>query len=93
MAFTGFTTGTLHTATQGTSTGVTLVIDKVLYYSSTGGPGKKCIIADRRSGVVIYRGTVASSYGLAPAAYQDGVIAHGIIVKSLPEGYVQVMLR
>lgn len=92
MAFTGFSVGTWYTSTQGTSTSMRCVIDKIRYYSSTGGIGKKCQISDK-DGVVFFRGRVTGSYGFAPAAFEEGKLVNGMIVMSLPEGYVEIDVR
>jgi hypothetical protein len=92
MAFTGFTTGTLYTATQGTSTATTLVIENIRYNSSTGGAGKRARIKDKVSGGEIFNQRVSGSYGLAVASYANGKLAHGIIVTSLPEGFLEIDL-
>jgi len=92
--FTGLSSGTLYTATQGASISTPLVIENIRYVSGTGGAGKTAKIYERSgSGAVFFQGRVSASYGLAPATYHDGKLVRGIIVKSLPEGYLEIDLK
>jgi hypothetical protein len=92
MAFKGFTTGTLYSATQLESTGSTLIIENIRYNSSTGGAGKRCRILDKKTNAEIFNQRVSGSYGLAVASYATGRLAHGIVITSLPEGFVEIDL-
>ena len=92
MAFKGFTSGTLYTSVALTSTAQTLIIENIRYNSGTGGAGKQCRIRDRTTGAEIFNQRVSGSYGLAVASYANGRLAHGIIVTSLPEGFLEIDL-
>ena len=92
MAFTGWSVGTLYTMSQGSSTATTLVIENIRYNSSSGGVGKTAKIKER-GGAAFFRGRVSASYGLAPASFTDGKLVHGIVVESLPEGFIEIDLK
>ena len=94
MAFTGWSVGTLYSNTQGDSTATPLVIENIRYISSTGGPGKTAKIREKgNDGATFFRGRVSASYGMAPASYIDGKLVHGIVVESLPEGFIEIDLK
>ena len=93
MAFTGYTTGVLYSATQGETHTGPLIIDNIRYVSSTGGAGQTCRVATDQSTSWLARLTVSASYGLDVNKWDKGVHVDGLQVLSLPEGYVEITLR
>lgn len=97
MAFSGFSTGVLVSTTQGDSTGLTLLPDRVVYTTSTSPLASQCKLNVRlKNGVaggVIFDQTQAASYGLVDLEMPPGMTWDGVIVTTLTQGSVQIYLR